>query len=154
VPITKILLQSTLACTQHVLLGAEHFCPHLYAFLCSDDPSAAVLMINAARLVATGCGWLHDPQLVATASRSEDSRELAQIRGPLAYVLALLAVVLGAWGQHPAGVVAAAIMCGGDGLADVAGSRWGKGRPLPWNAGKSWPGSAAMFVGASTTAIG
>jgi phytol kinase len=76
------------------------------------------------------------------------------MRGPLAYVLVMLAVVLCAWRQHPAGAVAIAMMCGGDGLADVAGSRWGKARPLPWNAHKSWPGSVAMLLGAFCSAVG
>lgn len=127
--------------------------------LYSDAPSAAFLattapLLNAARLIATGCGWLHDPELVAAATRSGNRQELRQIRGPLAYVLVLLCIVLCGWRRHPAGIVAAAMMCGGDGLADVAGSRWGKGRPLPWNSSKSWPGSAAMLLGSFVTAVG
>ena len=35
-----------------------------------------------------------------------------------------------------------------DGLADIVGRRWGASARLPWNAAKSWPGSAAMFLGA------
>jgi dolichol kinase len=38
-------------------------------------------------------------------------------------------------------------MCGGDGLADIIGRKWGGTNPLPWNPGKSWAGSAAMFFG-------
>jgi phytol kinase len=38
------------------------------------------------------------------------------------------------------------LMCGGDGLADIAGRRLGKTK-LPWNRDKSWAGTAAMFLG-------
>ena len=39
------------------------------------------------------------------------------------------------------------LMCGGDGLADLVGRRWGRSNPLPWNPSKSWAGSTAMFLG-------
>jgi phytol kinase len=41
-----------------------------------------------------------------------------------------------------------ALMCGGDGLADIIGRRFGSGAKLPHNSNKSWAGSAAMFAGA------
>jgi phytol kinase len=37
-------------------------------------------------------------------------------------------------------------MCGGDGLADILGRRYGT-RKLPWSKEKSWVGSLGMFVG-------
>jgi dolichol kinase len=37
-------------------------------------------------------------------------------------------------------------MCGGDGLADIIGRRFGQTNPLPWNPEKSWAGTSAMFV--------
>lgn len=43
--------------------------------------------------------------------------------------------------------MAISLMCGGDGLADIVGRRWGGSAHLPWNPAKSWPGSAAMFLG-------
>ena len=73
------------------------------------------------------------------------SKEL--LRGPTFYVLALIATTLAAWRASPVAALVVALMCGGDGLADIAGRRWGgKGR-LPWNGAKSWAGSAAMFLG-------
>ena len=36
-------------------------------------------------------------------------------------------------------------LCGGDGMADVVGSRWGRTR-LGWNRDKSWAGSAAFVT--------
>ena len=37
-------------------------------------------------------------------------------------------------------------MCGGDGLADIVGRRYGSAK-LPFNHSKSWVGSLAMFTG-------
>ena len=51
------------------------------------------------------------------------------------------------WRDSPTGAVAMALMCGGDGLADVVGRRLGPANPLPWNPAKSWAGSAAMLLG-------
>lgn len=69
------------------------------------------------------------------------------MRGPLYYVLVLLAVTLCFWRDSPAAVVPVALMCGGDGIADIVGRRFGRGNPLPYNSSKSWAGSLAMFLG-------
>ncbi|KAL3341427.1 hypothetical protein AABB24_025797 [Solanum stoloniferum] len=37
------------------------------------------------------------------------------------------------------------MMCGGDGIADIVGRRFGS-RKLPYNEQKSWAGSLSMFV--------
>jgi dolichol kinase len=37
-------------------------------------------------------------------------------------------------------------MCGGDGLADIFGRKWGKVK-VPWNSGKSLSGSLGMLLG-------
>lgn len=50
-------------------------------------------------------------------------------------------------------MIVTSLMCGGDGLADIVGRRLGAGNPLPWNPGKSWAGSAAMFLGGFGMAI-
>jgi phytol kinase len=47
------------------------------------------------------------------------------------------------------GAQVVALMCGGDGLADIIGRRFGGGAKLPHNRNKSWAGSAAMFAGAA-----
>lgn len=52
------------------------------------------------------------------------------------------------WRDTPVGIVALMLMCGGDGLADIAGRRWGRVR-LPWAPRKSWAGtvtSAALLT--------
>ena len=62
------------------------------------------------------------------------------LRGPLYYVLVLMAATVVYWRESPVGVVAMSLMCGGDGLADVVGRRLGHGNRLPWNPAKSWRG--------------
>lgn len=78
------------------------------------------------------------------------------LRGPTFYVLALIATTLAAWRTSPVSALVVALMCGGDGLADIVGRRWGGGARgrLPWNPAKSWAGSAAMFLGRSWGRLG
>ncbi|MEM7344683.1 MAG: hypothetical protein AAF485_10600, partial [Chloroflexota bacterium] len=57
------------------------------------------------------------------------------------------------WIHSPVGILALMLMCGGDGLADVIGRRWGHAK-LPWAPDKSWVGSAAMFGGSFIFAYG
>jgi phytol kinase len=77
-------------------------------------------------------------------SRSGERSEI--LRGPLFYGIAFVVLTLVFWKSSPVGIVALMLLCGGDGFADVIGSRLGKGK-LPWSKGKSWFGSLAMFLG-------
>ena len=70
------------------------------------------------------------------------------LRGPLYYVIVLLVATLAVWRTSPVPIVALALMCGGDGLADIAGRNI-KGPALPHNPAKTWAGSIAMFSGAA-----
>jgi len=58
--------------------------------------------------------------------------------------------------SSPAAVVALSSLCAGDGLADVAGRRWGKGAlgALPWSGGKTLAGSLACFGGSWAASVG
>ncbi len=51
-------------------------------------------------------------------------------------------------------MVAVCLMCGGDGLADIVGRRFGGGNKLPWNGTKSAAGSLAMLLGGTVMAAG
>lgn len=53
-----------------------------------------------------------------------------------------------------AGIIAISLMCGGDGLADIVGRRFGASSRLPYNSTKSWAGSIAMAVGGAAFAAG
>jgi phytol kinase len=54
----------------------------------------------------------------------------------------------------PPGLVAISLMCGGDGLADIIGRRFGSTNKLPFNKSKSLAGSLAMLVGGTLMALG
>lgn len=90
-----------------------------------------------------GLGVLKDEDAVRAMSRSGDRREL--LYGPLQYGVIFVLLTLLFWLDSPVGVVALMILCGGDGLADIIGRRWGRAR-LPFNPRKSWAGSAAMLL--------
>lgn len=90
-----------------------------------------------------GTGVVADPGLVASVSRAGDKGEL--LKGPLCYVIALITMTVVFWRNNPAGLIAISMMCGGDGVADIVGRRWGTAK-LPWNTAKSWAGSTAMLL--------
>jgi phytol kinase len=77
-------------------------------------------------------------------SRSGNRSEI--LRGPLYYGIVFVAVTLLYWRESPIGITALMLVCGGDGLADILGRRFGLAT-LPWNRRKSWVGSLGMFLG-------
>jgi len=91
-----------------------------------------------------GAGILKDPAAVEAMSRSGNRNEI--LRGPLYYGIVFVLLTVLFWKDSPVGIIALMLLCGGDGLADVVGNRFGKHR-LPWSAKKTWAGSAAMFFG-------
>ncbi|XP_065872700.1 phytol kinase 1, chloroplastic isoform X2 [Euphorbia lathyris] len=78
-------------------------------------------------------------------------REL--LRGPLYYVIVLILCALVFWRQSPVGVISIAMMCGGDGVADIVGRRFGSIK-LPYNPQKSWAGSISMFISGFLISLG
>jgi phytol kinase len=103
------------------------------------------------QFLLVGLGLIKDPAAVQSMSRTGDRREI--LRGPLFYGIIFVLITLFYWKDHPAGIVALMLMCGGDGLADILGRRFGRVR-LPWSPGKSWAGSFGMLVGGWTFAVG
>lgn len=91
-----------------------------------------------------GLGVLPDAAAVKALTRTGNPREI--LRGPLYYGIIFVVCTCVFWLDSPVGIVALMLMCGGDGLADVVGRRWGRAK-LPFNREKSWAGSAAMFLG-------
>ncbi|KAI8468591.1 MAG: hypothetical protein J3K34DRAFT_7229 [Monoraphidium minutum] len=109
--------------------------------------AAAVPGAMTLRFVAAGCGAVSDPQLVASTTRTGDKREL--LGGPTLYGAAHVAAALLCFTAGPAAAAALCALCAGDGLADVAGRRWGGGAlgRLPWSRQKTWAGSLACLAG-------
>lgn len=119
-----------------------------------DTPSArwlAALVPFAitAQFFLVGAGYIRDESAVKAMSRTGDRSEI--LRGPLFYGVVFVIMTLVYWYNSPIGIIALMLMCGGDGLADIIGRRFGKTR-LPWNKGKSIAGSLGMLVGGFFTA--
>lgn len=91
-----------------------------------------------------GIGVLKDEASVKAMSRSGDRREV--LRGPLYYGIIFVLLTIIYWKNSPIGIIALMLMCGGDGLADIFGRKWGTSKVL-WNNGKSWIGSLGMLLG-------
>ena len=117
--------------------------------LFNDNPinkylAAFVPLTFTLQFFLIGIGVIKDEASVKAMSRSGDRREV--LRGPLYYGIIFVLLTIIFWKYTPIGVISLMLMCGGDGLADIFGRRWGK-RKVLWNKGKSWAGSFGMFLG-------
>ncbi len=106
--------------------------------------AALVPLLITGQFFTVGMGWVKDEAAVKAMTRHGDPREI--LRGPLYYGVIFVICTVLFWRHSPVGILALMLMCGGDGLADVVGRRWGRAR-LPFSSDKSWAGSAAMFAG-------
>jgi phytol kinase len=114
-----------------------------------DTPAAPYLaalvpLAITFQFLLVGVGVIKDESAVKAMSRSGDRREI--LRGPLYYGIVFVVLTIVFWLRTPIGIVALMLLCGGDGLADIVGRRFGSSK-LPWNAGKSWFGTLGMFLG-------
>jgi phytol kinase len=103
------------------------------------------------QFILVGIGLIKDEAAVKALSRTGDRREI--LRGPMFYGIIFVILTTLYWKDSPIGMVALMLLCGGDGLADIIGRRFGK-RKLPWTPGKSWMGSLGMFLGGWILAVG
>ncbi len=127
-------------------------CPaHSRAKPIVNNPNDSCKSLSPLRLTLVGTGVLNDPGFVKSISRSGDKSEV--LKGPLYYCIVLIAISLICWRDSPAGLVTISVMCGGDGLADIVGRRFGEAK-LPYNPQKSWAGSIAMFSAGTLTSLG
>ncbi len=117
--------------------------------LFSGDPRARFLAALVPlgitlQFALVGTGAMQDPAAVQAMTRTGNPREI--LRGPLYYGVIFVISTLLFWRTTPTGILALMLMCGGDGLAEVIGRKWGKAK-LPFNSHKTWLGSAAMLLG-------
>ena len=117
--------------------------------LFNDAPSARYLaalvpLAITLQFFLVGLGVIQDEAAVQAMSRTGDRREI--LRGPLYYGLVFVLLTILYWKNSPIGIVALMLMCGGDGLADILGRRFGR-LAILWNATKTWAGSLGMFLG-------
>jgi len=114
-----------------------------------DTPSARYLaalvpFAITIQFILVGAGIIKDPAAVEAMSRTGNRKEI--LRGPLYYGIAFILLTILFWKDSPVGVIALMLLCGGDGLADIIGKRYGGGR-IPWAPKKTWAGSLTVFVG-------
>jgi phytol kinase len=96
------------------------------------------------QFLLVGLGVMRDEGSVQSMTRHGDRREI--LRGPLLYGIVFVVLTLLYWRESPIGIIALMVLCGGDGLADIIGRRFGA-QKLPWNKEKSWMGSLGMLLG-------
>ncbi|KAH1230257.1 putative phytol kinase 1, chloroplastic [Glycine max] len=128
-------------------------------FECFDDSNspkaryfaAFVPLVNCLRLLVNGLSLASDEGLIKSVTREGDPLEL--LRGPLYYVLILILSALVFWRESPIGVISLAMMCAGDGIADIIGRRYGSMK-IPYNEHKSLAGSMSMLVFGFLVSIG
>jgi phytol kinase len=106
--------------------------------------AALVPLAFTLQFLLIGTGVIKDEASVKAMSRSGDRREI--LRGPLYYGIIFVILSIVYWKSSPIGIVGLMLMCGGDGLADIFGRKWGVIK-LPWNKGKSLIGSFGMLLG-------
>jgi phytol kinase len=121
-----------------------------------DEPLARYLaafvpLAITIQFALVGLGIMKDPAAVDAMSRTGDRREI--LRGPLFYGIVFVILTLVYWRENAIGIAALMLLCGGDGLADIIGKRFGSVR-LPWSRKKSLAGSVAMFAAGWIFAIG
>jgi phytol kinase len=106
--------------------------------------AALVPLAFTLQFLLIGIGVIKDEASVKAMSRSGDRKEI--LRGPLYYGIIFVLLTIIYWKSSPIGIIALMLMCGGDGLADIFGRKWGSIK-IPWNRAKSWSGSIGMLVG-------
>lgn len=118
-------------------------------FLFDDAPSARWLaalvpFTITVQFALIGFGVIKDEASVKAMSRTGDPREI--LRGPLYYGIMFVVLTLVYWKDSPIGIIALMMMCGGDGIADIAGRRIASPK-LPWSRDKSMAGTLSVFLG-------
>ena len=113
--------------------------------------AALVPGLITVQFLLVGLGIIQDEAAVTALSRTGDRREI--LRGPLFYGIIFVVMTIIYWKETPIGMVALMLMCGGDGMADIIGRKFGT-QKLPWAPDKSWMGSVSMFLGGWILALG
>lgn len=112
--------------------------------------AALVPFLITAQFALVGLGIIKDEASVKALSRSGDPQEI--LRGPLFYGIVFVLLTILFWKDHPAGVVALMILCGGDGVADIVGNAV-KSPRIPWSPKKTVAGSLSVFFGGFLLAL-
>jgi phytol kinase len=106
--------------------------------------AALVPLSITVQFALVGLGIMKDQAAVEAMSRSGDKRVI--LRGPLYYGIVFVLLTILFWLDSPIGIIALMMLCGGDGLAEILGRRWGHNKIFK-NGNKSWVGSIGFFFG-------
>ena len=112
--------------------------------------AALVPLLITIQFFLIGIGVINDPASVNAMSRTGDRREI--LKGPLFYGIIFVVLTIIFWLDSPVGIIALMQLCGGDGIAEILGRRYGRSK-IPWNPGKSWIGTSGMFLGGFSFSI-
>ncbi len=104
--------------------------------------AALVPLLIVLQLTLVGLGFLNDGSSVKAMARKGSKSEL--LKGPLFYGVIFVLLTIFFW-KSPYSIIPLMILCGGDGMADLIGSRFGH-KQIPWNKQKTILGSLAMFL--------
>uniref|UniRef100_J3N5C6 Uncharacterized protein n=2 Tax=Oryza brachyantha TaxID=4533 RepID=J3N5C6_ORYBR len=130
----------------HITVGLVYFL--MWPFFSADDVYAPflasiVIVLNIIKVTLIGLGIVKDEGVVNSMTRNGDCREL--LKGPLYYACAITLTTIIFWRTSPISIAVICNLCAGDGVADIAGRRFGHAK-LPYNPDKSYAGSVAMFL--------
>lgn len=106
--------------------------------------AAIVPLIITFQFFLIGIGVINDEAAVQAMSRTGNRKEI--LYGPLFYGILFVLLTIIYWYDSPIGIIALMVLCGGDGFAELIGSRFGRSK-IPWSKTKSWAGFLGMFVG-------
>ena len=104
--------------------------------------AAIVPFLIVIQVLFVGLGIIKDYTSVQSMARSGKRREL--LRGPFFYGMVFVVLTIFFWNKIDA-VIALMILCGGDGAADLIGSRVNS-PVLPWTKKKTIIGSLSMII--------
>lgn len=106
--------------------------------------AAVVPLIITFQFFLIGIGVIKDEAAVQAMSRTGNRKEI--LYGPLFYGILFVLLTTIYWYDSPIGIIALMVLCGGDGFAEIIGSRFGRSK-IPWSKTKSWAGFFGMFAG-------
>lgn len=104
--------------------------------------AAIIPLLIVLQLGLVGLGLLKDDSSVKAMARTGLRNEL--LKGPFFYGVIFVLFTIFFW-KTPFSIIPLMILCGGDGMADLIGSRFGQ-IPIPWNKKKTFLGSLSMFL--------
>lgn len=113
--------------------------------------ASSVVWLSAAKFLLVGLKVIHDPNF-ASSMGAASGQEHILLQGPVQYGTVIATLTMTHF-KSPFSIVPIGVLCGGDAMAALFGSRYGEQR-LPWNKNKTIVGTAAFIAGAFSVSSG